>query len=52
MISEITWLIGAILVGLSLLNLTAALDPENAEPLTLVSNGMSQFSTEFYKVNM
>ncbi|XP_008551578.1 ovalbumin-related protein X [Microplitis demolitor] len=48
---QITWLIGAILVGLSLLNLTAALDPENAEPLTLVSNGMSQFSTEFYKIS-
>ncbi|XP_057318331.1 uncharacterized protein LOC130663228 [Microplitis mediator] len=48
---QVTWLIGAILVVLGLVNLTVALDPENPDPLTVVSNGMSQFTTEFYKIS-
>lgn len=48
---EIQWLIGAILLISSFSNLVVAEDAENEEALRAVSNGMNQFSTEFYKVN-
>ncbi|XP_057318332.1 uncharacterized protein LOC130663229 [Microplitis mediator] len=49
--NQIQWLIGAILITSSFSNLIVAADAENEEALRAVSNGMNQFSTEFYKTS-